>query len=82
MHSFIGAVAIHGIYTVATLATGSVKTRNYQPDFEAAWANVENFPIEVTFKLTASPFLLGGRFLGTALVYGLLLVAYERSNSD
>ena len=76
--SLIGATAIHGIYFTTTFAVGYVKTMNYKPDWEAAWANVENLPSEVAFGYAPSPFLYVGTFLGTMLACGLLLSMYDK----
>lgn len=80
--SLIGATAIHGIYHVTTFAVGHVKTKNYKPDFEAAWANTENLSNEVAFGYAPSPFSYAGAFLGTVLTYGLLLSTYEKFSSE
>lgn len=80
--SLLGATAIHGIYFVTTFAVGYVKTLNYKPDWEAAWANVENLQSEVAFGYTVSPFLYAGTFLGTALVCGIILSMYDKFSSN
>lgn len=80
--SLLGATAIHGIYQVTAFAVGYIKTINYKPDFEAAWANVENLPNEVTFGASTSPFLQVGAFLGTALACGIILSMYDKFSSN
>lgn len=80
--SILGATAIHGIYFVTTFAVGYVKTMNHKPDWEAAWANVENLPSEVTFGYAPSPFLYVRAFLGTVLACGLLLTMYDKFASN
>ncbi len=56
LQSLAGATALYGIYTIATLAQGYVLTRNYEPDFESAWANVENLLKETVIGKKPSPF--------------------------
>lgn len=80
--SLLGATAIHGIYFVTTLAVGYVKTVNYEPDWEAAWANVENLPSEVAFGYAPSPFLYVSAFLATVLACGIILSMYDKFSSN
>ncbi|PKH09738.1 hypothetical protein [Planomicrobium sp. MB-3u-38] len=76
--SLVGATAIHSIYFTITLAVGYVKTSNYEPDWEAAWANVEDLPSEVAFGYVPSLFLYVGTFLTTVLACGIILSMYDK----
>ena len=80
--SLLGATAIHGIFFMSTMATGYIKTVNYEPDWETAWANVENLPSKVTFGSAPSPFLYAGSFLATALACGIILRMHDRFSSN
>lgn len=80
--SLLGATAIHGIYFMTTMAIGYVKTKNYELDWETAWANVENMPSEVAFGYVPSPFQYVGRFLATVLACGIILSMYEKFSSN
>lgn len=80
--SLLGATAIHGIYFMTTMAIGYIKTVNYEPNWEAAWANVENLPSEVTFGSAPSPFLYAGSFLATGLVCGIILRMHDKFSSN
>lgn len=82
LKSLLGATAIHSIYFMTTMAIGYVKMVNYEPDWEAAWANVENLPSEVAFGYVPSPFLYVGSFLATALACGIILSIYEEFSSN
>lgn len=76
--SILGATAIHSLYFMTTMAIGYVKTVNYEPDWEAAWANIENLPSEVSFGYAPSPFLYAGGFVATVLAYGIVLSMYYK----
>jgi hypothetical protein len=76
--ALLGAAAIHGIYFVATLAVGYVKTINYKPAWDAAWSNVEYLQSEAAFGYAPSPFLYVGTFLGTVLACRLFLTMYDK----
>ena len=80
--SLLGTTAIHGIYFMTTVAIGYVKTVNYEPDWEAAWANVEKLPSEVAFGSAPSPFLYVGSFLATALACGIILSMDDKFSSN
>lgn len=76
--AIIGAIAIQGIYFTTTFAIGYIKTKNYKPDWEAAWTNADNLPSEITFGYAPSPFLNMGAFIGTVLGCGILLGMYDK----
>ncbi|TAA66094.1 hypothetical protein [Planococcus salinarum] len=76
--ALLGATAIHGLYFMSTMAIGYIKTVNYEPDLEAAWAIVDNLPREVTFGYASSPFLYAGSFLATVSACGFILSMYEK----
>lgn len=80
--ALIGATAIHGIYFMTTFAVGYVRTVNYKPNWEAAWANVEYLQSEVAFGYAPSPFLYVGSFLATALACGIILSMYDKFSSN
>lgn len=80
--SLLGATAIHGIYFMTTMAIGYVKMVNYEPDWEAAWANVENLPSEVAFGSAPSPLLYVGSFLATVLACGIILSMHDKFSSN
>ena len=80
--SLLGATAIHGIYFMTTMAIGYVRTVNYEPDWEAAWANVENLPSEVAFGSAPSPFLYLGSFLTTVLACGIISKTHDKFSSN
>ncbi|WP_033543625.1 hypothetical protein [Planococcus sp. CAU13] len=79
--SLIGATALFGIYTAGTLVSGYIKTKNYEPDFEAAWTNAEMLSSEVAFGHTASFASLAGLFGVTVLLCAALLVVYDKFKS-
>ncbi|QHJ69991.1 hypothetical protein [Planococcus halotolerans] len=78
LQSLMGVTALYGVYTVAALTAGYIQTRNYKPDFEAAWVISENLPKEVSFGQAPSPFLHGGIFIGAAMVYRNALITKNR----
>ncbi|MDJ0332677.1 hypothetical protein [Planococcus sp. S3-L1] len=80
--ALLGATAIHGIYFMTTFAVRYVKTLNYKPDWEAAWANVENLQSEVAFGYAPSFYLYGGSFLVTVLACGIILRSHEKFSSN
>lgn len=80
--ALIGATAIHGIYFMTTFAVGYIKTVNYKPDWEAAWANVESLQSEVAFGYAPSPFLYVGSFLVMVLTCEIILRRYEKFSSN
>lgn len=80
--SLLGATAIHGIYFVTTMAVGHARMVNYEPDWEAAWANVENLPSEVAFGSAPSPFLYVGSFLVTVSACGIILSMHDKFSSN
>lgn len=80
--SLLGATAIHGVFFMSTMAVGYIKTVNYEPDWEATWANVENLPSQVTFGPAPSPFLYAGSFLATVLACGIILRMYDKFSSN
>lgn len=81
IRSLMGAAALFSIYTAATLASGYIKTRNFEPDFEAAWTNAEMLSSEVAFGHTASFASLAVLFGGLVLACAALLIAYDRFKS-
>ncbi|WP_282020941.1 hypothetical protein [Planomicrobium okeanokoites] len=80
--ALLGAIAIHGSYFVTTFAVGYVKTMNHKPDWDAAWANVENLPSEVTFGYAPSPLIYVGTFLATVLACRIILGIYDKLSSN
>lgn len=80
--ALIGAIAIHGIYFTTTFAVGYIKILNYKPDWEEAWANVENQPSEIAFGYAPSPFLYVSSFLTTVLACGIILSIYDKFSSN
>lgn len=80
--SLLGATAIHGVFFMSTMAVGYIKTVNYEPDWEATWANAENLSNEVAFGSASSPFLYAGSFLATVLACGIILRMYEKFSSN
>ncbi len=47
--SLLSTSVIHSIFFVTTFASGYLKATNYKLDWDAAWANIEYLPTEVTF---------------------------------
>lgn len=80
--ALIGATAIHGVYFMTTFAVGYVRTVNYKPNWEAAWANVEHLQSEVAYGYAPSPFLYVGSFLTTALACGIILNMDDKFSSN
>lgn len=80
--ALIGATSIHVIYFVTTFAVGYVKTVNYKPDWDAAWANVENLQSEVAFGYAPTPILYVGSYLVTVLACGIIISMYDKFSSN
>lgn len=76
--SLIGATALFGIYTAGTLTSGYIKTKNYEPDFEAAWEDAENLPSEAAFGQGPALVSLAGLFGGMVLASAVFLSVYDK----
>lgn len=79
--ALLGAAIFHILYFLASLAVGYVKTVTYRPNFSSAWENTGNLQSTVSLGTTTSPVFYMGTFLATALVCGLLLIAYKKLTS-
>lgn len=81
LQSLAGATALYSIYSVIILSRGIIQTRNYEPDFEAAWKNAEDMPKEVAFGEKPSPFLHMGLFSGIVFIFSWMLIANEKNSN-
>ncbi|KUP05416.1 membrane protein [Bacillus coahuilensis m2-6] len=69
---------IHLIYLVGTVGVGYIKTRNYKPDIENKWGNIETLQNEVSLGMVGSPLFFLFTFLGVALICGLIIISYRK----
>lgn len=79
--ALLGAAMFHILYFLSSLAVGYVKTVTYRPNFSSAWENTGNLQSTVSFGTVTSPVFYMGTFLATALVWGLMLIAYKKLTS-
>lgn len=78
LQSLAGATALYSIYSVIILSIGIIQTRNYEPDFEAAWKNAEDLPKAVAFGKKPSSVLQMTLFSGIVLICSCMLTANEK----
>ncbi|MED3987073.1 hypothetical protein P4646_23900 [Peribacillus simplex] len=58
LQAIIGSISIHVIYVVVMMLVGYIKTKNYKPDVESAWDNVETLQNEVEIVGVTPPHFL------------------------
>lgn len=80
IQSLFISFVIHLIYIVGTMTVGYVKTRNYKPDSESKWENIEMLQNKVAFGVVGSPLFYLFSFIGVALLSGLIMVVLNNVN--
>lgn len=78
IQSLVISFVIHLIYIVGTVGVGYIKTRNYKPDIENKWENIETLQNEVSFGMVGSPLFFVFTFIGVALICGLIIISYRK----
>jgi hypothetical protein len=72
------SLIIHLLYLAGGMLVGFIKTKNYEPDVEGAWDQVDMLQTQVAFGYTASPFMLLLTFLAIALISGIIISSYKK----
>lgn len=72
---------VHLIYLLGTLGVAYYKTKNYTPNLENEWDNVETLQNEVAFGVAGNPLVFQFTFIGVALICGFIIISYKRSFS-
>jgi hypothetical protein len=57
---------------------GYIRTKRYVPDMEAAWNNVENLPIQISFGAKITPAFYFLTLFIVALLCGLIIFLSKR----
>lgn len=82
MKLFLQAISIsaliHILYFTGVLLVGYIKTKNYQPDVEGGWGQVDMLQTQVAFGYTGSPFMFLFTFSAVALVSGIIISLYKK----
>ncbi len=78
IQSLFISFVIHLIYIVGTIVVGYVQTRNYKPDIENEWENIELIQNEVAFGMVGSPLFFLFTFIGAAIICGLIIISYRK----
>ncbi|MCV9885524.1 hypothetical protein [Metabacillus halosaccharovorans] len=71
------SIVIHVAYMVTRMVVDYIKTRNYNPDIEGAWENVEILHNEVAFGKSSFPFLYLLTFIVVAVICGWIIFSYK-----
>ncbi|KUP04932.1 membrane protein [Bacillus coahuilensis p1.1.43] len=74
IQSLVISFVIHLIYIIGTVVVGYIKTRNYNPDIENKWGNIETVQNEVAFGMVGSPLFFLFTFIGVAVICGLIII--------
>lgn len=69
---------IHLLYLAGGMLVGYIKTKNYEPDVEGAWGQVDMLQTQVAFGYTGSPFMFLFTFLAIALISGIIISSYKK----
>ena len=72
------SLLLHFIYIAGVLLTGYIQTQDYKPDIAKSWENVDMLQNEVAFGVIGSPLVLVYTFIGTTLIFGLVLYSYRK----
>jgi hypothetical protein len=78
LHAIGVSFIIHLLYLAGGMLVGFVKTKNYEPDVEGAWDQVDMLQTQVAFGYTGSPFMLLFTFLAIALISGIIISSYKK----
>ncbi|TWI58032.1 hypothetical protein IQ10_01363 [Halalkalibacter nanhaiisediminis] len=77
IQSLVISFVIHLIYIVGTVGVGYIKTRNYKPDIDNKWDNIETLQNEVSFGMVGSPLFFLFTFIGVALICAIIIISYR-----
>ena len=72
------SLLLHFIYIAGVLLTSYIQTQDYKPDIAKSWENVDMLQNEIAFGVIGSPLVLAYTFIGTTLIFGLVLYSYRK----